>query len=55
MLMRDEWLAGLRTQFDDASNVLTIRHDGKIAAEGDLATLKAGPPSKTSSPRLFPT
>lgn len=38
MLMRDEWLAGLRTHFDDASHVLTIRRDGKIAAEGDLGT-----------------
>jgi uncharacterized protein YcbX len=38
MLMRDEWLAGLRTQFDDATHVLTIRHNGKIAAQGDLET-----------------
>ena len=38
MLMRDEWLAELRTHFDDSSHVLTIRHDGKIAAEGDLET-----------------
>lgn len=38
MLMRDEWLAGLRTHFDDASGVLTIRHDGKIAVQGNLET-----------------
>lgn len=38
MLMRDEWLAGLRTQFDDASNVLTVRHDGRIAAQDNLTT-----------------
>jgi uncharacterized protein YcbX len=38
MLMRDEWLAGLHTHFDDASNVLTIRRDGKVTAEGDLET-----------------
>ena len=38
MLMRDEWLAGLRTHFDDATNILTIRHNGKIAAQGDLET-----------------
>jgi MOSC domain-containing protein len=38
MLMRDEWLAGLRTHFDDATNVLTIRHNGKVAAQGDLET-----------------
>jgi uncharacterized protein YcbX len=38
MLMRDEWLAGLRTHFDDATNILTIRHNGKVAAQGDLET-----------------
>jgi uncharacterized protein YcbX len=38
MLMRDEWLAGLRTHFDDATHVLTIRHNGKVVAEGDLET-----------------
>ncbi|MCP4615573.1 MAG: MOSC domain-containing protein [Bradyrhizobium sp.] len=38
MLMRDEWLAGLRTHFDDATHVLSIRHDGKVAAAGDLET-----------------
>jgi uncharacterized protein len=38
MLMRDEWLAGLRSKFDDASNVLSIDYNGRIAAEGDLGT-----------------
>lgn len=38
MLMRDEWLAALHSHFDDASNVLTIRRDGVIAAEGNLET-----------------
>src|SRR5215470_3407126 len=38
MLMRDEWLAGLRTRFDDASNVLSINYNGAIAAQGDLGT-----------------
>lgn len=38
MLMRDEWLAALQTHFDDASNVLTIRRNGAIAAQGDLET-----------------
>jgi uncharacterized protein YcbX len=38
MLMRDEWLAGLDTHFDDASHVLTIRHNGKVAAQGNLET-----------------
>jgi uncharacterized protein YcbX len=36
MLMRDEWLAGLRTHFDDASHVLTIRRNGEIVAQGNL-------------------
>ena len=38
MLMRDEWLVGLRTHFDDATNVLTIRHNGRASAQGDLET-----------------
>jgi len=38
MLMRDEWLAGLRTRFDDASNVLAINYNGRIVAQGNLAT-----------------
>src|SRR5689334_1413796 len=38
MLMRDEWLAGLQTRFDDAGQVLTIRRDGRVAAQGNLAT-----------------
>ena len=40
MLMRDEWLAGLRTHFDDASHVLTIRRNGEIAVQGDLETIE---------------
>jgi uncharacterized protein YcbX len=36
MLMRDEWLAGLQTHFDDASHTLTIRDNGREAARGDL-------------------
>jgi hypothetical protein len=38
MLMRDEWLAGLGTRFDDASHILSIHHNGRIAAQGDLRT-----------------
>lgn len=38
MLMRDEWLAALQTHFDDASNVLTIRKNGAVAAQGNLET-----------------
>jgi uncharacterized protein len=38
MLMRDEWLSALQTHFDDTSNVLTIRQNGSITAQGDLET-----------------
>jgi uncharacterized protein YcbX len=38
MLMRDEWLAGLQTHFDDASHTLSIRDNGWEAARGDLET-----------------
>jgi uncharacterized protein YcbX len=38
MLMRNERLAGLRTQFEDDSHRLTIRDNGKVAASGDLET-----------------
>jgi uncharacterized protein len=38
MLQRDEWLAGLRTDFDDASHVLTIRRGNEVLAQGDLET-----------------
>jgi hypothetical protein len=38
MLMRDEWLAGLQTSFEDASHVLTIRRNSAIAVQGNLET-----------------
>src|SRR6476661_8004795 len=38
MLMRDERLAGLQTHFEDNTNLLTIRDNGKVAACGDLET-----------------
>ena len=38
MLMRNERLAGLRSHFEDDSHRLTIRRDGKVVAQGDLAT-----------------
>jgi uncharacterized protein YcbX len=38
MLMRDEWLAGLQTHYDDTSQVLTIRRNGEVAVQGNLAT-----------------
>ena len=36
MLMRNERLAGFKTAFEDATNILTIRHDGAVVASGDL-------------------
>ena len=38
MLMRQERLARLKTSYDDASRVLTIRQGGAVAASGDLGT-----------------
>jgi uncharacterized protein YcbX len=38
MLMRNERLAALRTDFDDQTHWLTIWADGQVAAEGDLRT-----------------
>jgi len=36
MLMRNERLAALRTDFDETSHTLSIRRDGREAARGDL-------------------
>jgi uncharacterized protein len=38
MLMRHERLARLKTQFDDATNVLSIRQGGHVVAAGDVTT-----------------
>jgi hypothetical protein len=38
MLMRNERLAGLQTQFDDQTHVLTIRENSAVAVQGDLQT-----------------
>lgn len=38
MLMRNERLAGLRTDYDEASHTLTIGHEGRTVARGDLRT-----------------
>src|SRR5258707_2290615 len=51
MLQRDEWLAGLQTHFEDASNVLTISQNGSIAAQGDLETAEG----RGASERFFAT
>ena len=49
MLQRDEWLAPLRTHFDDASHVLTIRRGDAVVAEGDLET----PEGRTAIEQFF--
>jgi uncharacterized protein YcbX len=38
MLMRDERLAALSTEFDEAAEILTIKRDGKQVARGQLST-----------------
>lgn len=38
MLMRYESLARLKTRYDDGSGILTIWHEGAVAAQGNLAT-----------------
>lgn len=38
MLMRNERLAALRTDFDEASHTLIIGHEGREATRGDLRT-----------------
>jgi uncharacterized protein YcbX len=38
MLMRHERLAGFQTLFDDRTNLLTVRRDGAMVAQGDLET-----------------
>ncbi|MGF1650799.1 MAG: MOSC domain-containing protein [Hyphomicrobiaceae bacterium] len=38
MLMRNEQLAAIKTEFDDANDTLTIKRDGKQVARGQLTT-----------------
>ncbi len=38
MLMRNEQLAALRTDYDEATHTLTIGHEGRETARGDLRT-----------------
>jgi uncharacterized protein YcbX len=38
MLMRNERLAALKTEYDDATRMLVIHHKGREAARGDLGT-----------------
>jgi len=37
MLMKNECLARLETRYDEATHVLTVRHDGAAVAHGDLS------------------
>jgi uncharacterized protein YcbX len=39
-LMKNERLARLRTRFDETNHTLTISHDGREAARGDLHTVE---------------
>lgn len=38
MLMKNERLAALKTDYDEISHTLTVHHDGQEAARGDLRT-----------------
>jgi uncharacterized protein YcbX len=49
MLMRNERLAALRTDFDEASHTLVIRADGREAVRGDLCT----PTGRAAIERFF--
>jgi MOSC domain-containing protein len=49
MLMRNERLAALGTHFDDCTNLLTVRKDGEVAAQGDLET----PEGRSAIERFF--
>src|SRR5665647_982037 len=49
MLMRNERLAALRTDFNEASHTLVIHADGKQAARGDLRT----PEGRAAIERFF--
>src|ERR1700687_801889 len=51
MLMRNERLAALRTDYDEASHTLVIHADGKVAARGDLRT----PDGRAAVEKFFAT
>ena len=40
MLMRNERLAALRTDFDEATHRLTVRQNSRVAAQGNLQTVE---------------
>ncbi len=49
MLMRNARLAALRTAFDETSHTLTVQHEGRDAARGDLRT----PEGRATIERFF--
>jgi uncharacterized protein YcbX len=49
MLQRDEWLAALQAHFDEATDVLTLRENGKVVVEGNLETAEG----RTAIERFF--
>jgi uncharacterized protein YcbX len=51
MLMRNERLAALRTDYDEASHTLVIQTHGQVAARGDLRT----PDGRAAIERFFAT
>jgi uncharacterized protein len=54
MLMRNERLAGLQTHFEDDTNLLTVRANGKVAAQGDLETAEGRAAIETFFAANFP-
>ena len=54
MLMRNERLAALRTDYDETSHTLSIQCEGREAARGDLRTSEGVPPSRRSSAAIAP-
>src|SRR5690242_10897741 len=55
MLMRNERLAALRTDYDEASHTLTIEHEGRVAARGDLRTKEGRLAVEAFFPRFMPS
>ena len=54
MLMRNERLASLRTNYDEASHTLTIHWEGRAAAAGDLRTKEGRLAIETFFGRFMP-
>jgi uncharacterized protein YcbX len=54
MLMRNERLAALQTHFEDDTNLLTVRENDKVAAQGDLETAEGRAAVETFFAANFP-